>query len=124
MAALIARRSRRIITSARRRVARDGGPLPDHSLFTGCMLEALAGGLLPDGTVTGTSTRLLLGYLDVVVGRVVGDVVAVRVCGQNRASVRSSSSTTARSSSTVTPSGTSSLLNASSATSSAIFAAV
>jgi uncharacterized caspase-like protein len=43
---LRARRSRRIITSAMDgQVACDGGPVPGHSLFTGCLIEALTGGL-------------------------------------------------------------------------------
>lgn len=62
LAALVARRSRRVITSALAdEVARDDGPLPGHSLFTGCLLEALAGGVLPDGAViTGSELALHL----------------------------------------------------------------
>jgi uncharacterized caspase-like protein len=44
---LRARRSRRIITSALDdQLAMDGGPVPGHSLFTGCLIEGLTGGLL------------------------------------------------------------------------------
>lgn len=44
---LRARRSRRIITSALDdQVAMDGGPVPGHSLFTGCLIEAMTGGLV------------------------------------------------------------------------------
>jgi len=43
---LRARRSRRIITSALEdQVAMDRGPVPGHSLFTGCLIEALTHGL-------------------------------------------------------------------------------
>lgn len=43
---LNARRSRRIITSALDdQLACDGGPVRGHSLFTGCLIEALTGGL-------------------------------------------------------------------------------
>jgi very-short-patch-repair endonuclease len=43
---LRARRSRRIITSALdNELAMDGGPIEGHSLFTGCLIEALTGGL-------------------------------------------------------------------------------
>jgi uncharacterized caspase-like protein len=43
---LRARRSRRIITSALDdQRAMDGGPVPGHSLFTGCLIEAMTGGL-------------------------------------------------------------------------------
>jgi len=55
--ALQTRRSRRIITSALDdQRAMDGGPYPGHSLFTGCLIEALSGGLGEDGqhVVTGT----------------------------------------------------------------------
>jgi hypothetical protein len=42
-----ARRSRRIITSALDdQLAMDGGPVPGHSLFTGCLIEAMTGGLV------------------------------------------------------------------------------
>jgi hypothetical protein len=44
--ALHARRSRRIITSALGdQLALDSGPRPGHSLFTGCLLDAIAGGV-------------------------------------------------------------------------------
>jgi uncharacterized caspase-like protein len=44
---LRARRSRRIITSALDdQLAMDGGPVPGHSLFTGCLIEAMSGGLV------------------------------------------------------------------------------
>jgi hypothetical protein len=44
---LRARRSRRIITSALDdQLAMDGGPVPGHSLFTGCLIEAMTGGLV------------------------------------------------------------------------------
>lgn len=43
---LRARRSRRIITSALDdQRAMDGGPVPGHSLFTGCLIEGLTSGL-------------------------------------------------------------------------------
>ncbi len=46
LARLRARRSRRIITSALdNELAMDGGPIEGHSLFTGCLIEALTGGL-------------------------------------------------------------------------------
>ncbi len=46
LSALNARRSRRIITSGLDdQVVCDGGPVRGHSLFTGCLIEALAGGL-------------------------------------------------------------------------------
>jgi hypothetical protein len=52
------RRSRRIITSALDdELAMDSGPVPGHSLFTGCLIEGLTGGLLgsvPNALVTGT----------------------------------------------------------------------
>jgi len=41
------RRSRRIITSALDdQLAMDSGPVPGHSLFTGCLIEAMTGGLV------------------------------------------------------------------------------
>jgi uncharacterized caspase-like protein len=44
---LRARRSRRIITSALDdQLAMDSGPVPGHSLFTGCLIEAVTGGLV------------------------------------------------------------------------------
>jgi uncharacterized caspase-like protein len=52
------RRSRRIITSALDdQLATDGGPVPGHSLFTGCLIEALSGGLttkIGDHLITGS----------------------------------------------------------------------
>jgi eukaryotic-like serine/threonine-protein kinase len=43
---LSARRSRRIITSASDdQVAMDSGPVPGHSLFTGCLIQGLTGGI-------------------------------------------------------------------------------
>lgn len=55
---LRARRSRRIITSALDdQLAMDGGPVPAHSLFTGCLIEAMTGGLVASTghqTVTGS----------------------------------------------------------------------
>lgn len=46
LAKLRARRSRRIITSALdNELAMDSGPIEGHSLFTGCLIEALTGGL-------------------------------------------------------------------------------
>src|SRR5262249_14875539 len=43
---LRARRSRRIITSALDdQLAMDSGPIYGHSLFTGCLIEALTGGI-------------------------------------------------------------------------------
>jgi uncharacterized caspase-like protein len=54
------RRSRRIITSAlddERAV--DAGPVPGHSLFTGCLIEALTGGLTGvNGVATGSEIAL------------------------------------------------------------------
>ncbi|HVV82395.1 MAG TPA: caspase family protein [Kofleriaceae bacterium] len=54
---LATRRSRRIITSALDdQRARDDGPVAGHSLFTGCLIEALTGGMGASdrGTVTGS----------------------------------------------------------------------
>jgi uncharacterized caspase-like protein len=55
---LRARRSRRVITSALDdQRAMDSGPVPGHSLFTGCLIEALTGGLAAsagESLVTGT----------------------------------------------------------------------
>jgi hypothetical protein len=46
MEQLRARRSRRVITSALDdQLALDSGPLPGHSLFTGCLIQALTGGM-------------------------------------------------------------------------------
>ena len=56
--ALRARRSRRVITSALdNQRAMDSWPVPGHSLFTGCLIEALTGGLAigaGESLVTGT----------------------------------------------------------------------
>jgi hypothetical protein len=48
--------SRRVITSALgAQTASDSGPRPGHSLFTGCLVDALTGGIDPSlGVVTGT----------------------------------------------------------------------
>jgi uncharacterized caspase-like protein len=55
---LQARRSRRIITSALDdQVACDHGPVHGHSLFTGCLIEALTGGL-PGRVATGSELGL------------------------------------------------------------------
>jgi hypothetical protein len=61
LAELRTRRSRRVITSALgNQQALDGGPIPGHSLFTGCLLEALDGKVVRNGAwkgaydVTGT----------------------------------------------------------------------
>jgi uncharacterized caspase-like protein len=51
------RQSRRVITSALAdQRAMDGGPIDGHSLFTGCLIEGLTGGLARNGRrqVTGT----------------------------------------------------------------------
>lgn len=57
--ALQARRSRRIITSALDdQRALDTGPMPDHSLFTGCLLEGLSGGLAEGGRRLTTGRQL------------------------------------------------------------------
>lgn len=62
LARLRARRSRRIITSALdNELAMDGGPIEGHSLFTGCLIEALTGGLQAktgQRTVTGSEIAL------------------------------------------------------------------
>jgi serine/threonine protein kinase/uncharacterized caspase-like protein len=53
------RRSRRIITSALDdQRAMDTGPYPGHSLFTGCLLEALSGGLAHDGRSMATGSEI------------------------------------------------------------------
>lgn len=65
---LRARRSRRIITSALDdQLALDSGPVHGHSLFTGCLIEALTGGLF---TRTGQS---------LVTGSEIGNYVQRRV---------------------------------------------
>jgi hypothetical protein len=57
--ALRARRSRRIITSALDdQRAMDGGPYPGHSLFTGCLIEGLSGGLAEGGRRTSTGREI------------------------------------------------------------------
>jgi hypothetical protein len=57
--ALQARRSRRIITSALDdQRALDTGPMPGHSLFTGCLLEGLSGGLAEGGRRLTTGRQL------------------------------------------------------------------
>jgi hypothetical protein len=56
---LSGRVSRRIITSALDdQRAMDGGPYPQHSLFTGCLIEGLRGGLARDGQRFTTGTEL------------------------------------------------------------------
>lgn len=58
-AALQARRSRRIITSAMAdQVAFDTGPKPGHSLFTSCLIEALTFDLPLTGTRVATGSEL------------------------------------------------------------------
>jgi len=59
LSTLRARPSRRIITSARGdERAMDGGPYPGHSLFTGCLIEALTHGLRRDGELLTTGSEL------------------------------------------------------------------
>src|SRR5262249_30966422 len=59
LAALQARRSRRIITSALDdQVALDSGPVRGHSLFTGCLLEGLTGGIRGDRGAVTTGSEL------------------------------------------------------------------
>jgi len=59
LAALQTRRSRRIITSALDdQHAIDSGPYPGHSLFTGCLIEALSGGLAKDGQCVATGREI------------------------------------------------------------------
>lgn len=56
---LAARISRRIITSALDdELAVDGGPVPGHSLFTGCLIEALTGGIVRSEPRTTTGSEL------------------------------------------------------------------
>jgi very-short-patch-repair endonuclease len=59
---LRSRRSRRIITSALDdERALDGGPIEGHSLFTGCLIEALSGGLqAKSGQFTATGSEIAL----------------------------------------------------------------
>jgi len=59
LAQLRARQSRRVITSAlENEQALDSGPVPGHSLFTGCLIEALTGGLARDGKREVTGSEL------------------------------------------------------------------
>jgi uncharacterized caspase-like protein len=59
LAQLRARQSRRVITSAlENQRALDSGPVPGHSLFTGCLIEALTGGLARDGKRAVTGSEL------------------------------------------------------------------
>jgi tetratricopeptide (TPR) repeat protein len=61
--ALQTRHSRRIITSALDdQRALDNGPRPGHSLFTGCLIEGLSGGIATDGrrAVTGSELGVYL----------------------------------------------------------------
>lgn len=56
---LQARRSRRVIASAfDDQRAMDAGPLPAHSLFTGCLLDGLGGGLSALGRTSVTGAEL------------------------------------------------------------------
>jgi hypothetical protein len=59
-AVLQERRSRRIITSALdNELALDSGPVHGHSLFTGCLIEGLTGGIRGDrGIITGSAIGL------------------------------------------------------------------
>jgi len=57
--ALRGRQSRRVITSALDdQRALDSGPIPGHSLFTGCLVEGLTGGLSKDGKRVATGSEL------------------------------------------------------------------
>jgi uncharacterized caspase-like protein len=59
LSTLKTRRSRRIITSALDdQVALDSGPLHGHSLFTGCLIEALTHGLRQSGSRVTTGSEL------------------------------------------------------------------
>jgi uncharacterized caspase-like protein len=59
LGALRARRSRRIITSALDdEIACDGGPVAGHSLFTGCLIEALRQGMRQTGQCVITGSAL------------------------------------------------------------------
>ena len=59
LAALQSRRSRRIITSALDdQCAMDSGPYPGHSLFTGCLIDALSGGLTERGRRVATGREI------------------------------------------------------------------
>jgi len=65
---LLARRSRRVITSAQdSQQALDDGPVPDHSLFTGVLLQALRGDIVPDDRARITGTELAI-YLQRRIG--------------------------------------------------------
>ncbi|HEX2689279.1 MAG TPA: caspase family protein [Kofleriaceae bacterium] len=68
LGSLQARRSRRIITSALDdQVALDSGPIPGHSLFTGCLIEGFKHGQLGHGRGAATGTEVGL-YLQQRVG--------------------------------------------------------
>jgi Caspase domain len=57
--ALRRRQSRRVITSALGdQRAMDGGPIAGHSLFTGCLIEGLTGGLARDGHREATGSEI------------------------------------------------------------------
>jgi len=59
LASLMARRSRRIITSALAdQVASDTGPVRGHSLFTGCLIEGLTAGIQTQGRQVATGSEL------------------------------------------------------------------
>jgi hypothetical protein len=59
LSTLRARRSRRIITSALDdQLALDNGPVPGHSLFTGCLIEGLTHDLRRDGKRVTTGSEL------------------------------------------------------------------
>src|SRR5262249_25623573 len=61
LATLAARRSRRIITSALAdEVACDSGPVPGHSLFPGCLIEALTHGVRAGGSGLVSGSELAL----------------------------------------------------------------
>jgi uncharacterized caspase-like protein len=61
LAALDELPSRRVITSALHdEVVCDGGPLEHHSLFTGCLLEGLTGGIRPSNRLVTTGSELAL----------------------------------------------------------------
>ncbi|MEB3357602.1 MAG: caspase family protein [Synechococcales bacterium] len=60
---LTSRRSRKVITSAQReQPALDGGPIPDHSLFTGTLIQGFSGGadLEGNGLITGSELGLFV----------------------------------------------------------------
>ncbi|HEX4423173.1 MAG TPA: caspase family protein [Kofleriaceae bacterium] len=59
LATLNARRSRRVITSGLSgQAVLDNGPLPGHSLFTGCLIDALTHGLKKSGRLMITGSEL------------------------------------------------------------------